>query len=93
MLIGACVLVADSLSGFNEGAFRLKSLGEWWFWADPDSLQLLQPAIERHISPYLFDPYVLTLLEWPASIQFIVLGALLWFFGRSPWRRIEKSRL
>jgi len=93
ILIGAAILVSDGIAGFGEEGVQLTALGEWWFWAHPDSLQLLQPAIERHISPALFDPYILTLLQWPASIQFIVLGGVFWFFGRSQWGKLRKSRL
>lgn len=93
LLIAAAILISDGLSGVEEGSFRLTALGEWWFWLHSDSLQLLQPAIERHISPVLFDPYILTLLEWPAATQFLVLGGVFLLIGRSPWQRLTKSRL
>ncbi|MCL5777580.1 hypothetical protein M1105_11360 [Limibaculum sp. FT325] len=89
LLIGAAlVLGADVTAALRDGAgFRLSALGEWWFALHPDSLQLLQPAVERHLSPALWDPGIQTLLEWPLAVEALVLGALLLLFGR-PWRRL-----
>jgi hypothetical protein len=70
----------------QDGAPRLAALGEWWAWAHRDSLLLLQPAIERHISPALWDPGIQTLLEWPAAADLAALGGLLWLAARF-WRR------
>jgi hypothetical protein len=75
LLLGFVVLVSDILAAGEQG-FRLSALGEWWFWLHPDSLQLLQPAIERHLSPALWDPGVQTLLEWPLSVELFALSGL-----------------
>lgn len=92
--LGAVTLIVDLIGGLSGGAaFGLSSLGDWWFWVHPDSLQLLQPAVERHISPVLFDPYIVTLLIWPASLQFLVLGGLIWMIARPPWSRIKQSKM
>jgi len=83
-ILALLVLGADVWAAVNNGPFRLSALGEWWFWLDPDSLQLLQPAIERHLTPAIWDPGVQTLLEWPLAIELAVLAALFWLLG---WRR------
>ncbi|MEM6664139.1 MAG: hypothetical protein AAF666_18405 [Pseudomonadota bacterium] len=75
-LTAATALVAAELILWESGPFALASLGELWFWAHKDSLLLLQPAVERHISPDLFDPYIQSLLEWPLAIELLVLGAV-----------------
>ena len=75
LALGVLVLVTDILSAGAE-PFRLTALGEWWFWLHPDSLQLLQPAIERHLSPALWDPGVQTLLEWPLAAELFALSGL-----------------
>ncbi|MGF1500460.1 MAG: hypothetical protein ACFBSD_01470 [Paracoccaceae bacterium] len=66
----------------EEAGFRLSALGEWWYTLHPDSLQLLQPAIERHITPYLWDPVILSLLEAPLAVEFAVLAGLCWVMRR-----------
>lgn len=75
------VLASDVLGWLSAGRFRLTSLGEWWFWAHKDSLQVLQPAIERHVETWLpftiWDPGIQTLLEWPLAAE---LAALTLFF-------------
>lgn len=69
------VLAADLVAWWGGADFwQTAALGDWWFWVHAGSLQLLQPAVERHISPDLFDPYILKLLEWPAFAQIGVLG-------------------
>jgi hypothetical protein len=75
LLLGVVVLVSDALGAAGE-PFRLSALGEWWFWLHPDSLQLLQPAVERHLSPSLWDPGIQTLLEWPLAAELFALSGL-----------------
>jgi hypothetical protein len=61
---------------------RLRALGEWWFRLHPGSLQLAQPAIERHVSPALWDPVILTALEAPAALVALGAGAALLLAAR-----------
>lgn len=92
--LGAAILLTDVIGGLTgDAAFGLSSLGDWWFWAHPTSLQLLQPAVERHISPALFDPYIVTLLIWPAALEFLVLGGLILMIARPRLSRIKQSRM
>ncbi|MEM7422346.1 MAG: hypothetical protein AAF334_01415 [Pseudomonadota bacterium] len=86
LLAVAVVLVAaDVVTWTQTGRFMLSALGSWWFWLDKDSLQVLQPAVERHLSPALWDPGVQTLLEWPAAVQVAVIGSVI--FGLGSWLR------
>lgn len=84
--IGVSILAVDLFQAVRDGGLRFSALGEWWFWLHKESLQLLQPAIERHISLHLFDPYILAILEWPAFAEFLVLGAVFGLLGFR-WRR------
>ena len=89
--LGAVFLGWDfyaSLTG--DGTIRLAALGERWASIHRDSLLLLQPAIERHISPALWDPGVQTLLEWPAAVEFTGMGVLFWLLYR--WKRWRRRR-
>ena len=76
------VVVSDILGSIGSGSFRLTALGEWWFWAHPDSLQVLQPAVERHVEQWLpftiWDPGIQTLLEWPFAMELAAIAALFW---------------
>jgi hypothetical protein len=63
-------------------------LGELWYAVHPASLQLLQPAIQRHIHPALWDWIVQPMLLWWASAAFIGAGILLLaLFRRHDTRR------
>jgi hypothetical protein len=80
VLMGAGALIGDVLAA--EHGFRLRAVGEVWFKVHPNSLQLLQPGIERHIAVWLWDPVVLTLLTWPLAPVLAVPGLLLLLLGR-----------
>ncbi len=80
ILLGAAALYFDAAAA--EDGFRLRALGEVWFEVHPNSLQLIQPAIERHISPVLWDPVMLTLLTWPLAPMLAIPGLLLFFLRR-----------
>jgi hypothetical protein len=52
-------------------------LGELWYAIHPASLQLLQPAIQRHLHPALWDWVVQPVLLWWAWAIFTALGLAL----------------
>ena len=75
--------VAAAMADFGrDGAFRFADVGEHWFALHPTSLQLLQPAIERHLTPFLWDPVMLTILTLPAAPLFVGLAAALGVLAR-----------
>ena len=79
LVLGLVTLVIDLYTSLaSDGVIRLAALGEWWVWIHRDSLLILQPAIERHISPVLWDPGIQTVLEWPAVADLAGLGAIFW---------------
>jgi len=64
------------------GAWPNTLLGARWFELHPDSLQLIQPAIERYLHPSLWSgiQWVLTMPAWavPAAVAaFFILIKLL----------------
>jgi hypothetical protein len=64
-------------------------LGELWYAVHPASLQLLQPAIQRHIHPALWDWVVQPILLCWAWAVLLALGIVLLAIFR---RRSERSR-
>jgi hypothetical protein len=91
LLLGLITLAVDLYSSLStDGIIRLAALGEWWAWIHRDSLLVLQPAVERHISPALWDPGIQTVLEWPAAADFAGLGAIFWLLHR--WGRRRRRR-
>lgn len=92
-VLALVVLAGDFyLSLEGDGIVKFGALGEWWARIHRDSLLLLQPAVERHISPEIWDPGIQTLLEWPAALEFAMAAAIFWLLhllGR--WRRRRRS--
>ena len=84
LLAALAAIAVDIWLGMSGGGeVRLRPVGEWWFWLDRDSIQVLQPAIERHVSVDLWVYVVQPLLEWPLAVELGVLGAVLWLLGRA----------
>ncbi|WP_029029449.1 hypothetical protein [Salinarimonas rosea] len=78
-------LVVDGTRSIANYEIAFTPLGEVLFQAFPESFPMLEPAITRHVSPVLWDPVLLTILLWPASIVAFVLGALLlWLSQKRP---------
>ncbi|MGB0497564.1 MAG: hypothetical protein ACPGID_04435 [Rubricella sp.] len=79
---GAYLLYHDfRLSVFRGDNLRVREAGEVWATMHRDSLLQLQPAIERYLTPWLWDPLMLTILTTPASPMVLVLGSILWIAG------------
>jgi hypothetical protein len=84
---GAPIAAIDAAFAGEAPPFHLMVFGEIWFAIDPESLQLIQPAIERHLVPWLWDPVLITILLLPASLTFIVLGLVVLLASRLRRRR------
>ena len=80
----------DVLKSAKAAKITTTELGALWFNAEPDSLTLLQPGVERHISPQLWPP-VQWLLEQPAFVALglvaIVLLIIAWILRPAPVKR------
>jgi hypothetical protein len=53
-----------------------------------ERLSALQPAIERHLHPLVWDPVILNFLRLPAGAVALLLGFWLLWLGRRPERQI-----
>ncbi len=83
LLAGIASGVGDLLSWQETGAFRLSAAGERWFQFSPDTLNLAQALTQRYLAPEVWDPYMQTVLLWPAVLVLGVPGlVLLWLFRR-----------
>ena len=63
----AVVAVAYELLKFAEtGSYRLIPVGELWFETSVTSLNLMQAVVQRYLHPFLWDPIIAGVLQWPA---------------------------
>lgn len=80
----------DGFAWLDTGVWNSVPFGQVWFDLHKDSLLLVQPALERHVAPFLWDPVMTTILEAPAWVVFLVPGVILLLLGRL--RRRSKAR-
>ncbi len=92
ILCGLIVLGRDLFAWYGDGRFAPIAIGQLWFDLDPTSLELLQPAIQRHIYPPLWDWIVQPVLLWYAFPTLLVLGALLLLLCRGRRERARARR-
>ena len=78
------LLVIDGTRSIANGALTFTALGEVGYRLFGERYLLLQPAIERHVHPLLWDPVVLNLTLAPAALFALVIGAILLWLGRKP---------
>ena len=77
-------LVIDGTRSIANGTVMFVPLGEVAYRVLGERYLLLQPAIERHLHPALWDPVVLNFTLLPASVVGFVIGALLLWLGQKP---------
>ncbi len=77
------LLVYDGTRMIANHTFQATPVGDLWAAIDQNSLLLLQPAIERHVSVWLWQavlqPYF---LEQPAWLILAILGLIFSWLGR-----------
>ncbi|MBO6754824.1 MAG: hypothetical protein JJ902_00725 [Roseibium sp.] len=74
-------VVADGSKTVARSEWVMVPLGQLWFEFSPATLNLAQAAIQRNVSPVLWDPVIQTLLAWPAWAVFAPLGLVLLWLG------------
>jgi hypothetical protein len=75
-------LVIDGTRSIANGTLMFTPVGAVGFRLFGEKYLLLQPAIERHVHPMLWDPVVLNLTLLPASALGFGLGVLLLWLGQ-----------
>lgn len=78
-VITLALLALEVFALVAGGGWSPLSFGELWYRVHPGSLQLLQPAVERHLHPGLWDPYMQTVLIGPAFA--VPLGLSVLFYA------------
>ena len=86
-IAGFGFLIVDGALSIAAGELVLTSLGEHWYEYDRESLGLAQAAVQRYVDPYLWDPIIQTVLQWPTFAVALVLGLLFVLIGRPRSRR------
>ena len=77
-LIAAVIDLLPLAGGTPWAEIRFSVVGEVWYRVHPESYQLLEPAISRHVSPLLWEYVVLPLMTAPVALVLGVLALLAW---------------
>jgi hypothetical protein len=93
LLIAAGItLVGDIIVWSQTGTWRLSAAGELWSKLDRNSLNLVQSAIQRYVSPKLWDPVIQTILQFYALLVLAIPGLLLLWVTRSREKRERQAK-
>jgi hypothetical protein len=89
LLIALAALAAgrDALVWLESGGFDPIPLGQVWANVHIDSLQLVEPALVRHVHPFLWEWIAFPLLQTSAALLAAVAGGLLAVLVPKPKRR------
>lgn len=85
---GFVALVIDGARSIANAGLRFTPLGEVLIAVIQERYQQIQPAIERNLHPWLWDPLVLSVLRAPAAVIALLLGFALLWLGRRPQETI-----
>ena len=77
VLAGIVVAIRDGVIWYETGTYPLISTGEAWYMVHSDSLNTTQAAVQRYLSPEIWDPGIQTVLLWPAVATFVGAGLIL----------------
>ncbi len=77
-------LVVDGTRSIANNAVSFTPLGGVALSLFRDRYLALQPAIERNLHPFLWDPILLNLTLAPASLVAFAFGAILLWLGHKP---------
>jgi hypothetical protein len=68
LLVGAALVALghEIQLAVQTGAYRMFPAGELWYRLDPESLNLVQAVVQRHLHPLLWQPGLASVLQWPA---------------------------
>lgn len=83
LLAGAFIfLIYDGTKSIADHTMYVTPLGFVWASIHQNSLLLLQPAIERHVAVWLWNPVIQTVLEQPMWLVLAIFGGIMVLLGR-----------
>jgi hypothetical protein len=81
---GFVAAVMDGAQSLANGELAYAKLGATAHRLLNERFLLIQPALERHVHPLLWDPVMLNVLLLPTSLTLLALGLVLYRLGRRP---------
>jgi hypothetical protein len=91
IVVAALMLAREAYMFLETGAYAPVAVGQIWYVLSRGSLAWVQALLEEHV-PFLWDPLLFSVLNWPATLVFGIPGVALWFATRSPKKKKRKWR-
>ena len=66
VILGLAALGHELLLAWHSGSYRMIAAGELWYALDRGSLNLAQAVTQRYLHPAIWDPLLVSVLQWPA---------------------------
>lgn len=82
IVIAILALGHDAQLTFAAAEPDYKPIGAYWYELHRGSYNGLQVLLERYVWPPLWDPVMLTIIQWPVWVVAGPIGILLFIFGR-----------
>ncbi|MGL5116347.1 MAG: hypothetical protein ACRC7C_13585, partial [Beijerinckiaceae bacterium] len=73
----------DGAKSLDQSSLVLTPLGAVLFWLFPKQFPIIEPAVARHVHPFLWDPLLLNFFLLPAILVCFTLGTLLLILARN----------
>ncbi|RST87753.1 hypothetical protein EJC49_03850 [Aquibium carbonis] len=90
LAVAVILAVIDATRSIAASELVLTPLGTSWFAVSPETLNLAQAVVQRHVFPALWDPILVTILTLPGFVVFLALALLFYMIGRRPARRFGR---
>lgn len=87
IILALLALIYEVVMAASAGGYRPIAAGELWFGLHPYSLNLSQAVTQRYLLPSLWDPIMVSLLQWPAWSILGAPGAILAILFRQRTRK------
>ena len=81
LVIAVIAGVVDAIQSVAAGAPDFTLLGVAWFQFSPDTLNLAQAVVQRHLHPFVWDPVIQWVLLQPTFAVFLALSLLFYILG------------
>jgi hypothetical protein len=87
---GFAALVLDGARSIAASILIATPFGESCYRMFPRSFPLLQPAVERHLHPLVWDPFLLSVFLLPTFLVFGLLGMLLLWLAQRRQETLDR---
>ncbi|MEL7428607.1 MAG: hypothetical protein AAFN43_01285 [Pseudomonadota bacterium] len=90
LVFAVIAAVLDLTRSIANSAMTITALGQDWADFNRESLLLLQPAVERYLHPFFWDPVIQNILLMPSWLVFFVLALIFLWMGRKRRRNWQE---